>query len=191
MRFRMIFLAFVAMAACLMASVAPDLVISSSPPDGVYGASDVVQSIDSLSSAVAPVGTLPWMIVSVVLGLFVLVQTIVRITPTPADDLIVSKIGKVLNIIFNKTRIKGEEARRTLAAVDAAVVARLNEVDYNRARKFADDAATHAVIHSDSRSGVSGFASGVAMNAVTRVLKRSDMKTKVGKAIKAFIVGRR
>ena len=41
-----------------------------------------------------------WLIAMAVWGL---IQTIVRITPTKKDDEIVSKIGKILNFIFNKT----------------------------------------------------------------------------------------
>ena len=38
--------------------------------------------------------------------IFIIVQTIARMTPTKADDRIVGKIGKALNAIFLKSTIK-------------------------------------------------------------------------------------
>jgi len=40
------------------------------------------------------------------LGIWQVVQIIVRLTPTKKDDEIVSKLGKFINIIFNKSNIK-------------------------------------------------------------------------------------
>jgi hypothetical protein len=42
----------------------------------------------------------------VVMAIFGAAQAIVRLTPTPKDDKIVSKIGKILNAIFSATRTK-------------------------------------------------------------------------------------
>lgn len=45
-------------------------------------------------------------IAEIVAGAYILAQTIARITPTPTDDRIVNKIGKVLNLIFLKSSNK-------------------------------------------------------------------------------------
>ena len=44
----------------------------------------------------------------VALGLLIwqVIQIIVRITPTKKDDEIVSKVGKVVNLVFNKSAVK-------------------------------------------------------------------------------------
>ena len=46
-------------------------------------------------------------ITMIVLAVFAVIQTIVRITPTKHDDEIVGIIWKYLNLIFNKTNIIG------------------------------------------------------------------------------------
>lgn len=43
---------------------------------------------------------------AMVLSAFVIIQTVVRLTPTPKDDKIVNKALKVLNFIFEKTNKK-------------------------------------------------------------------------------------
>ncbi len=40
----------------------------------------------------------------VVMGVFGVVSVIVRLTPTPKDDAVVSKIGKFLMLIFEGTK---------------------------------------------------------------------------------------
>ena len=42
----------------------------------------------------------------IIMAVFGVAQAIVRMTPTKKDDEIVSKIGKVLNILFSATRTK-------------------------------------------------------------------------------------
>jgi len=52
-------------------------------------------------------GNLNWAEIGVIImAAFGLAQAIARATPTPKDDKIVSKIGKVLNVIFSATRVK-------------------------------------------------------------------------------------
>lgn len=46
-----------------------------------------------------PIGTL----IAIVLGIFVVIQTIVRLTPTKRDDKV---LGKVIHFIFEKTNRK-------------------------------------------------------------------------------------
>ena len=43
---------------------------------------------------------------SLILAVYGIAQVVVRLTPTPKDDEIVSKIGKMLNMIFSKTNTK-------------------------------------------------------------------------------------
>jgi len=47
-------------------------------------------------------------IMIIVMALYIVAQIIARITPTKKDDEIVGIVGKVLNIIFLKSNIKGE-----------------------------------------------------------------------------------
>jgi len=47
--------------------------------------------------------------VEITLAVFGLISLIVRATPTPKDDEILNPILKVLNIIFNSTRVKNKD----------------------------------------------------------------------------------
>lgn len=44
---------------------------------------------------------------TVIMSVFILLQIVVRLTPTKKDDEIVGTIGKLINLIFNKTNVKG------------------------------------------------------------------------------------
>lgn len=44
---------------------------------------------------------------AIIMGIWILASIIVRFTKTKKDDEIVSKVGKIFNLIFNKTNIKG------------------------------------------------------------------------------------
>lgn len=41
-----------------------------------------------------------------IMAIFGAAQAVARLTPTPKDDLVVSKIGKFFNILLSATRIK-------------------------------------------------------------------------------------
>ncbi|MEA3346928.1 MAG: hypothetical protein U9Q21_02425 [Candidatus Auribacterota bacterium] len=43
---------------------------------------------------------------NIVLGIFIVAQTIARITPTKKDDKIVGGIGRILNLLFLQSRNK-------------------------------------------------------------------------------------
>ncbi len=72
-------------------------------------------------------GTLDFATVSsIVMGLFIAIQTIVRLTPTKKDDEIVGVVGKFLNLVFNKTNVAGSEQdklRTSIAMSALAIVA--------------------------------------------------------------------
>lgn len=44
--------------------------------------------------------------IALILAVWGVIQTIVRLTPTKKDDEICSKIGKIINLVFNKTNTK-------------------------------------------------------------------------------------
>ena len=45
-------------------------------------------------------------VIAIITSTFVVLQTIVRLTPTPKDDEVVNKIWKVLSLILQGTRTK-------------------------------------------------------------------------------------
>ncbi len=64
------------------------------------------------------------------LAFWQIVSIVVRLTPTKRDDEITSKVGKVLNLLFNSTRLKGAEAVAVEQEVKDRVIQKRREAHW-------------------------------------------------------------
>lgn len=114
-----------------------------------------------------------------VMGVFLILQIIVRFTKTKKDDEIVSKIGKFINLIFNKTNIKNELEDKVANTIMDEAINKLAAKEKGLAEKLEKEC-------NNITENIAKKVKSKGKNAVVEVLKNAP-KTVVGKIIREKI----
>jgi esterase/lipase len=126
-------------------------------------------------------------VISTILAIFVVVQTIVRLTPTKRDDEIMNPIFKILDMIFNRTNLVCEKERRVkelivektindLIESNPQIINSINRTSENIINKIESNGGAIRQIAESVHCG----AVKVIEDKVKTSLKRKNIFTKIG-----------